>query len=269
MTATLRQMTSKARTSTLIRALKATLKSRGITYEELARRLKISHPSVKRLFAEETFTLKRIEEICNVLEIDFFDLARLARGASTETDEMSSPQEEALAHDARLLGMFYLVFNEWTVDEILEVYELSKADCTKLLLQLDKLRLIELGANNAVRLRVPKTLRLQRNGPIRRSHGKSVVSDFLQVDFAAMGGFFRFEFRDLSRASVAHLERKLERIAHELHELAELDGYLPPDQRQTIGLALGMRPWTMSWVTGLKKKDIKNKNAVNAPKRAA
>ena len=73
-------MTGKAHTSTLIRALKATLKSRSITYDELARRLKLSHASVKRLFAEETFTLKRIENICNVLEIDFFDLARLARG---------------------------------------------------------------------------------------------------------------------------------------------------------------------------------------------
>ncbi|MEP7154236.1 MAG: helix-turn-helix transcriptional regulator [Betaproteobacteria bacterium] len=262
-------MSTKARTSTLIGALKTTLKSRSITYEELARRLKLSHPSVKRLFAEETFTLKRIEEICHVLEIDFFDLARMARGASADTDEMTQPQEEALAQDARLLGMFYLVFNEWSMDEILDAYELSKAECTKLLLQLDKLRLIELGANNAVRLRVPKTLRLQRNGPIRRSHGKSVVSDFLQADFAEMGGFFRFEFRDLSRASVAHLERKLERIAHELHELAELDGYLPPDQRQTVGLALGMRPWTMSWVTGLKKKTVKNKNAAIAVKGRA
>ena len=247
-------MTRKARTSNLIGALKATLKSRQLTYEDLARRLQLSHASVKRLFAEQTFTLKRIEEICNVLEIDFFDLARLARGASADTGEMTTRQEEVLATDARLLGMFYLVFNDWTVDDILETYDISKADCTKLILQLDSLRLIELGANNSVRLKVPRTLRLQPDGPIRRSHGESAVNDFLQAHFAETGGYFRFEFRDLSRASVAHLERKLDRIAQELHELAELDGYLPPDQRQTVGLALGMRPWTMSWVTGLKKK---------------
>lgn len=247
-------MKTKAHTNALIGALKATLKSRSITYEELAKRLRLSHASVKRLFAEETFTLKRIEEICNVLEIDFFDLARIARGASTDVEEMSTLQEQALASDARLMGMFYLVFNEWSVDAVLETYDINKADCTKLLLQLDKLRLIDLGVNNAVRLKMPKTLRLQRDGPIRRSHGTTVMRDFLDVSFAEVGGYFRFEFRDLSRASVAHLERKLERIAHELHELAELDSYLPPDQRQTIGLALGMRPWTMSWVTGLKKK---------------
>lgn len=257
-------MTTKARTSTLIGALKATLKSRQLTYDDLATRLKLSHASVKRLFAEETFTLKRIEEICNVLEIDFFDLARLARGASAEIDEMTTRQEEALAADARLMGLFYLVFNEWAVEAIMKSYDISKAECTRLLLQLDRLQLIELGPNNAVRLKVPKTLRLQLNGPIRRSHGESAMDDFLGVNFAEMGGYFRFEFRDLSRASVAHIERKLDRLAQELHELAELDGYLPSDQRQTVGLALGMRPWTMSWLTGLKKKP-----AVATPRRIA
>lgn len=255
-------MTTKAHTSTLISALKSTLKSRSITYDDLATRLQLSHASVKRLFAEETFTLKRIEDICNVLEIDFFDLARLARGASADTDEMSTQQEQALAADARLLGMFYLVFNEWTFDAILDTYEISKAECTRLLLQLDKLRLIELGANNAFWLKVPRTIRLQNDGPIRRAHGKAVLNDFLQVNFAEMGGYFRFEFRDLSRASVAHIERKLERIAQEFNELAELDGYLPPDQRQTFGLALGMRPWTMSWMTGLKQKSGAGEKAV-------
>lgn len=247
-------MTAKAHTSTLVTALKGALKTRNMTYRALADRLDLSEASVKRLFAEETFTLKRIEEICQVLEIDFFELARLARGASTDTDEMTTKQEEALAADSRLLGMFYLVFNGATLDSILEGYDLTKPDCLTLLLKLDKLNLIELGANDAIRLKVPKTLRLRQTGPIRRVHGRAVVGDFLQADFAAMGGYFRFEFRELSKASVALIERKLSRIAQEFHELAELDGYLPPEERKTIGMALGVRPWVISLVTGLKKK---------------
>jgi DNA-binding Xre family transcriptional regulator len=247
-------MSAKAHSSSLVSALKSALKSRDMTYRDLAARLRLSEASVKRLFAEETFTLKRVEEICTVLEIDFFELARRARGAGADVEEMTVAQEQALAADPRLLGLFYLVFNEWTVDAILDVYDISRVDCTALLLQLDKLKLIELGANDAVRLKVPRSLRLRRDGPIRRSHGKSVVADFMQADFRAVGGYFRFEFRELSRASVAHLERKLERLAQEIHELAELDSYLPNDQRQTIGMALGIRPWVMSWVTGLKKR---------------
>ncbi|MBI3716851.1 MAG: helix-turn-helix transcriptional regulator [Betaproteobacteria bacterium] len=247
-------MSSKTSASTLISALKSSLKTRDMTYRDLAAKLQISEASVKRLFAEETFTLKRIEEICDVLEIDFFELARRARGASADTQEMNNRQEEALAADPRLLGLFYLVFNDWQVDAILDAYEIGKPDLTKLLLQLDKLGLIELGANDHVRLKVPKSLRLQRNGAIRRAHGKSVVSDFLQADFVAEGGYFKFEFRELSRTSVTHLERKLERLAQELHELADIDSYLPTEQRQTIGMALGIRPWVMSWVTGIKKR---------------
>jgi transcriptional regulator with XRE-family HTH domain len=247
-------MTSKARTSTLVAALKGALKSREITYRELAKKLDLSEASVKRLFAEETFTLRRIEDICNVLEIDFFELARLARGASADTDEMTIKQEEALAKDPRLLGMFYLVFNEQTIETIERNYDLTRAECLTLLLQLDKLGLIELGTNDAIRLKVPRSLRLRSDGPIRSVHGKAVVGNFLQADFAAMGGFFIFEFRELSRASVALIERKLTRIAQEFHELAELDGYLPADQRQTIGMALGVRPWVISLVTGLNKR---------------
>ncbi len=247
-------MSSKTSASTLIAALKSSLKSRDMTYRELAERLKLSEASVKRLFAEETFTLSRVEQVCDVLEIDFFELARRARGASADTAEMSNRQEEALSADPRLLGLFYLVFNDWQVDAILEAYEISRADCVKLLLQLDKLGLIELGANDHVRLKVPKSLRLQRNGPIRRSHGKSVIADFLQADFAATGGYFKFEFRELSKNSVVQLQRKLERLAQEVHELADIDSYLPTEQRQTIGMALGIRPWVMSWVTGIKKR---------------
>jgi hypothetical protein len=121
-------------------------------------------------------------------------------------------------------------------------------------LRLEKLGLIEVGSHDAIRLKVPRTVRLRRDGPIRKQHGKAVVADFMAADFAAIGGYFRFEFRELSPASVTHLERKLARIGQEFHELAELDGYLPADQRQTIGMALGVRPWVISLVTGLNKR---------------
>jgi hypothetical protein len=69
--------------------------------------------------------------------------------------------------DARLLGMFYLAFNDQTIDAILETYDLTRVDCVRLLSRLGKLGLIELGANDAIRLRVVKSLRLRSNKPIR------------------------------------------------------------------------------------------------------
>ena len=243
-----------AHTASLVEALKKLLKARGATYRDLARALDLSEPSVKRLFSERTFTLERLEQVCAFLEIDFFELAKLARGAASAVEEMTLAQESGLAASPKLLGVFYLVFNDWKLADILERFVLQRAEAVKLLLQLDRLGLIELLPGDAVRLKVPKTVRLRPDGPIRRAHGKSVVASFLQADFAQSGGHFRFEFRELSKSSFELLRRRLDRVAAEFNDLAELDSYLPSDQRTTIGMALGIRPWTMAWVTGLKPR---------------
>src|SRR6185312_14147312 len=242
----------------LVDALKKLLKSRGITYRALAPRVGLSEASIKRLFAERTFTLQRLEEVCTVLEIDFFELARLARGATAIVDEMTREQEKVLAADSKLLGVFYLLFNDWQPGDIHERYALTRAEVLKLVLQLDRLGLVELMPQDKVKLRVPKTLRLLRDGPIRAAHGRSVVATFIQADFEETGGLFRFEVRELSKASVALLQKKLDRLATEFNEIAELDSYLPSDQRETIGMAVGIRPYVVSWAMGLKPRTAKD-----------
>src|SRR5689334_19927344 len=248
-------MENDPQTAGLVEALKKLLKARGTTYRELAKALGLSEPSIKRLFSDRSFTLQRLEQICGVLEIDFFELAKLARGAAATVDEMSIEQEKVLAADSKLLGVFYLVFNDWQPDDIYERYVLTRPELLKLLLRLEKLGLVELLPGDKVRLKVPKSLRLRREGPIRRTHGRHVVASFLQADFAAAGGLFRFEIRELSKASFVTMQRRLERVAAEFNELAELDSYLPSDQRETIGMALGTRPWVVSWAMGLKPRN--------------
>jgi len=249
-------MAENPQTAGLVEALKKLLKARGATYRDLARALDLSEPSIKRLFSDRSFTLQRLEQICGVLEIDFFELAKLARGAAATVDEMSIEQEKVLAADSKLLGVFYLVFNDWQPDDIFERYVLTRAEIVKLLLHLDKLGLVEVMPGDKVKLRVPKTLRLRRDGPIRRAHGRHVVASFLQADFAEAGGVFRFEIRELSKASFVTMQRRLERVAAEFNELAELDSYLPSDQREGIGMALGTRPWVVSWAMGLKPRPV-------------
>jgi len=247
-------MREHTQTAGLVEVLKKLLKARGATYRDLAAALGLSEPSVKRLFSERTFTLQRLEQVCAFLEVDFFEVAKLSRGAAVTVDQMSVAQEEALAADPRLLGVFYLAFNDWQIGDILERYQVSRPEALKLLLRLDRLGLVEVQPGDVIKLRVPKSVRLRPDGPIRRAHGNSVVSSFLQADFAESGGRFRFEFRELSKASFELLQRRLDRVASEFNELAELDSYLPSDQRTTIGMALGIRPWAMSWVTGLKPR---------------
>ena len=241
-------------TEQLIDSLKRVLKSRHITYAELARRIGMSEASVKRLFSQHTFTLNRLEQVLAALELDFFELAKLARGAGDAPEEMTEPQENALAQEPRLMGVFYLLFNDWQPAQILTRYELTEAELTKLLVKLDRLRLIELLPANKVKLKVGRHLRLRPSGAIRAKHGQRTMAEFLAVEFDRYGGNFRFEFRDVSPASFAVVHRKLDRLAAEFNELAELDSTVPPDQRQSIGIVLGMRPWKIGQITNLKER---------------
>jgi transcriptional regulator with XRE-family HTH domain len=241
-------------TEQLLDALKRVLKSRRVTYAELAARIGLSEASVKRLFSQQTFTLVRLHEVLKALDMDFFELAKLARGAGDAPQEMTETQEQALAAEPQLMGIFYLLFNDWQPAQVLARYELGEAELTRWLTALDRLQLIDLMPNNRVKLKVSRHLRLKPSGAIRAKHGQRTMADFLAVEFDRHGGHFLFEFRDISTASFAVMQRKLDRLAAEFNELAELDSTLPPEQRQSIGLALGMRPWRIGQVTGLKER---------------
>jgi transcriptional regulator with XRE-family HTH domain len=233
-------------TARIVAALKRLLKSRGITYAALAAKLGLSEASVKRVFARETLTLARVEAIAAILDVDFLELARLARGRDEAPREMTLAQEEALAADPKLLATFYLAFNGWTFTEILDAHAVTAAELTGWLARLDRLGVLDLMPGNRIRMRVPRYARLRPDGPIRRRFGKRAVDDFLAPRFDEVGGYFAFEFADLSRASREIVERRLARLVDEFHELAELDVPLKGSARETIGVALGVRPWSMA-----------------------
>ena len=116
---------SQGQTSLLVEALKRLLRARGMTYRDLGHSLGLSEASIKRLFAKEALTLKRLEEICGCLDVDLFEVTKLARNQSAQAQELTVEQEAALASDARLLGVFYLVLNDWHLPDILYRYEID------------------------------------------------------------------------------------------------------------------------------------------------
>lgn len=69
--------------------------------------------------------------------------------------------------------------------------------------------------------------------------------------FAGERSLLRFEARELSEASIQVIRRKLERLALEVAELAELDAGLPESRKRSMGVAVAMRPWVFSLMSAL------------------
>ena len=70
----------------LVDALKRCVKSRGLTYRALASRIKLSEASVKRIFAQRSFTVRRLEQVCQAMDMSVTELIRMIdRSASAVT----------------------------------------------------------------------------------------------------------------------------------------------------------------------------------------
>ncbi len=224
-----------------------------MTYSALGRAVGLSEASVKRLFSSGGFTMKRIDQICRVLDIDLYELARLARSEAATVSDLTTKQEQALADNAHLLLVFHLLLGDWHLEEIVAEYSVSRAQCLKLMLELERLRLIDVRPGNEVRLRTARQVTWRRGGPIRRAYQDRVLDEFFGTAFDRPGEALRFEAKELSQASRDVLRRKLDRLVQEFNELAEIDAGLKPAERDSIGLVIGLRPYVLSLFTRLKR----------------
>jgi transcriptional regulator with XRE-family HTH domain len=240
--------------SRFVDALKASVRARGLTYAQLAAKLGVSEPTVKRMFSRRGFTLARIEQILRVLDLELHDVARLSRARAEGPTELTLEQETALAKDERLLSVFWLVLNEWTFGEILDEYAITKAELTLAFARLARLHLIDWGAGERVRLRIARDFRWRAAGPVKKAYGRRVVQEFTNGRFENASELLRFEARDVSEESATLVRRRLERIAAEFNELAELDAGLPARKRAGFGLLLGCRPWQFSAMIALRRR---------------
>ena len=109
-------------TRQIVDALKRVLKTRDLTYESLGRRINLSEASVKRVFAQRTFTLKRLEQICRALDMSMADLVRAVDRKDYRTTTLSLEQEAALADYQRdALDAAYLTLTGNAVTEAIRV----------------------------------------------------------------------------------------------------------------------------------------------------
>lgn len=240
--------------SRFVEALKKSLRARGLTYAQLARRLGLSEASVKRMFSRGSFTLARIEQILRVLELELYDIARMSRGRAAGPAELTPEQESLLARDERLLSVFWLVLNDRSFEEILQEFAIARAELTLAFARLARARLIDWGPRERARLAVPRDFQWRAGGAVKKAYGARVMQEFLGGRFDAPGELLRFEARDLSGDSAAVLRRKLERLAAEFNEAAEIDSTLPARKRTAFGLLVACRPWEFSVMIALKKR---------------
>ena len=243
-----------ADTTAVLGALKRALKSRGLTYRDVARTLDLSEASVKRLFSQRDFTLERIERVCTLMDLSLGDLVRLADADRPQVTQLSESQERELVGDRKLLLVAVLAQNGWKFEEILARYDFTEPALIQQLARLDRLRIIDLLPRNRIHLRVSRNLAWRRNGPIDQLFRGQVLGEFLEGDFDRPTESMQFVFGVLSVRSNAIIQHRLEQVMLEFNALHQEDMKLPLDERDGTSMLLATRRWELAAFKELRRE---------------
>ena len=233
--------------------LKRLLRQQQITYKDIALKLDMSEANIKRIFSTQSFTLQRLEQICDIVQMSLSDLFALTEKQVQQISQLTVEQENELLADPKLLLVSVCVRDAWKFDEIIGYYDIDKLACIQLLARLDKLKIIDLLPNNHFKSLIAQDFRWIPGGPLEKFMEQEVMVKFMAPK-QNEPWHFRFYLRGrYSQSSVDIIQRKLNQLTKEAAVLNQEDADLPLNKRQHIGLLMAMRPWEPSLFENMRR----------------
>lgn len=247
-----------AHSGALVEVLKRELRSRGVTYAQVARKLNLSEASVKRMFSRKDFTLKRLDQVCQLTHADFSELARTLNREETLIAQLTYEQEKEIASSVKLFLVAVCALNHVTPEQIVEIYDISQAECIQLLAKLDRIGFIQLQPGNRIKLLVSRDFAWLPDGPIQRFFKQHAHGDFIRSRFDRPDEFIVAVNGMLSSSSRATIVARLKRVAREFSELHNDDLRLPQSERSAMSLLVAIRHWELQAFAELRRKKPTN-----------
>ena len=238
----------------VVEALKRALKAKKQTYAHVARELKMSEASVKRMFSSHHFTLERFEQVCQIAGLGLTELAREVDSEKNYISHLTLEQEREVVGNSKLFLVAVCALNHMSLEQILATYDVPKSECIQLLLKLDKIKFLELLPHNRIKLKVSPNFAWLPNGPILQYFKKQAQHEYFRSRFDGPNEMIMVINAMLSPASSAQVVAKLRKLASEFSELHNDDKQLLIGDRRPASVILALRPWELDDFNKLRRK---------------
>lgn len=163
------------------RVIKQELKSRAISYQDLADELAISQVSVKRLLNNaQPMSMQRLIHISQRLDFPLSKLLDKAEKKLRTIPLFTEAQDEAFYHYPALFTFWSELADNKTVEQIAQQYQLNQASLHLYLRKLEKVGLVSLGLNNQCKLLVPSHTAFEQGARYPEHFDSHVLSGLQQ-----------------------------------------------------------------------------------------
>lgn len=227
----------------LISALKRELKSRDITYDDLASHLGVSESTVKRMFSKGGFTLERLEAIARYANIEILELARLGEADRHRVHALTHEQEQELVSDPKLMLTAICAMNRWQFEDIVTVYSFQAPELIQMLIRLDRLGLIELLPGNRIRLLVERNFSWLPQGPIHQFFVRQFQDQFLSGSFDAENELHEFRWGMIATEHAATITEGIRDLMAGFTEQTHSDELRPRGDTRGMCLLAAFKEW--------------------------
>jgi len=241
---------------TILRIIKRLLLQRQITYSQLAKNLKVSEISVKRMLNGNTsMSIDRLEKIFKLLGIDFLDLAQLL---TTETDKLTNQlterQEMQLAQNGKLLAFLYLLMKGYNFKQICQRYDYTENEALLFANKLEKLKILELHPNNHVKLLVSKMVQWRKQGPLEKKFRADHQAHFLGGTFDGPNDIIHFLTVLLPERTLHDFKHQFVRLIEEMRETSSMKEVRDPNLSRPFTLLLAGRDFVPPFIEKYRRK---------------
>lgn len=237
----------------LIAALKRALRARAISYAQVASALNLSEATIKRQFSRGGFTLERFQAICALADTSVHALVQSQEWHQDTAFQLSIEHEHMIVRDRRLLLVAMCALSNFTVDAILDRYQITRAEAIRLLLKLDEMGFLKLLPENRIRLCVAPSFEWLPNGPVRRFLCARLKSDYFGGQFDRTGESLMVVHGDFSGETHGMLIDKLKQTIAEYSATNRNRQRASPCAGAPQTLVVSVRPWEMEEFRDLRR----------------
>ena len=247
----------------IVAELKRALREHHLTYTDVARKLKLSVPTVKRLFSTGDFSLQRVDGICELMGLTLREILERAQDRAAPVNQLTLTQEQEIVADPRLFFVTWLVLNRTQFEEIVRTYRFTERETLQYFIKLDRLKVIELQPGNRARLLVSRRFTWRAGGPVQKYIHQKMLREFFAGHFAGQNEEFFFHGGAVSAETLVQLKRVLQNASRECVEIVEGER-APWEHRNGTAFVLAVRPWKYS---GFAQFDRDAQSATRSPGR--
>jgi transcriptional regulator with XRE-family HTH domain len=235
----------------LVECLKTAVRARGWTYKAIAQKLKLSEPTIKRIFQGVPCNVDKLTRICGLLQVSFLDLMQLAGDRSPQKYLFTPDQENFFSNHLDYYAFFYALYyqTEGDLTSLQKAWEISEVESFKYLRQLEKLQLLELHPGNEVRFKIQGQLNVNNDGPVMKT--EFIRNEFLNfartIAERKEQKYHRFRVAglQLSYENFTRFTGEMQTLLEKYYDKGARDEvFIPEKERTLFGLCVAMGPYT-------------------------